>query len=164
MGTYSRILPTAGVCDQHLGASLRLLLTAGVCAQRLGGFLRLLLTAGVCEQRLGASLRLLLTAGVCHQHLGMSSRLLHKAGVSLYVQGTPDARAFAHCWAIKLEGNRNQDFWVPLESLGQAKSVFPNLGLCFCKSICEIKVATFCYFWCEYCFADFNFTYRWPAS
>ena len=54
-GSKPKTWPTAGVCEQRLGASLRLLPTAGVCNQHLGAFLRLLLTAGVCEQRLGAS-------------------------------------------------------------------------------------------------------------
>ena len=48
-----RHLPTAGVCDQRLGASFRLLPTAGVWDQRLSATLRLLLIADVCEQHLG---------------------------------------------------------------------------------------------------------------
>ena len=50
-----RHLPTAGVCDRHLGMLPRLLPTAGVCDQHLGTFLRLLPTAGVCDQHLGKS-------------------------------------------------------------------------------------------------------------
>ena len=44
-GTHLRLLPTAGVCDQHVGASLRPLPTAGVCDQFVGVFPRLLPTA-----------------------------------------------------------------------------------------------------------------------
>ena len=97
---HSRLLPTAGVCEQRLGAFLRLLLTAGEGDPRYGGTflrlwptagvgsprfdrisLRLLLTAGVCEQCLGAFLRLLLTAGVCDRRVGATNKLLPTAGV-----------------------------------------------------------------------------------
>ena len=46
-GITRRLLPTAGVGDQRLGAPFRLLPTAGVCDQHLGAVLRLLLTAGI---------------------------------------------------------------------------------------------------------------------
>ena len=49
LGTYSRLLPTAGVWDQHINVSLRLLPTARVCNQHIGVSPRLLLTAGVCH-------------------------------------------------------------------------------------------------------------------
>ena len=45
-GVTMRHLLTAGVCEQHFGASHGLLPTAGVCEHQLGKSLRLLLTAG----------------------------------------------------------------------------------------------------------------------
>ena len=45
-----RHLPTAGVCNRHLGMFPRLLPTAGVCDQHLGKSFRLLLSAGECNQ------------------------------------------------------------------------------------------------------------------
>ena len=53
-GPYSRLLPTAGVCDQCVGATIRLLPTAGVCAQLVGATIIHLPTAGVGDQRLGS--------------------------------------------------------------------------------------------------------------
>ena len=55
---HIRLLPTAGVCEQHVGATIRLLPTEGVCDQRVGASLRLLPTAGVCEQHVSTSIRL----------------------------------------------------------------------------------------------------------
>ena len=80
-GPYSRLLPTAGVCDHRVGVSPRLLPTAGVCDRHVGATNRLLPTAGVCDQRVGVSPRLLPTTGVCDQGLGMTLRLLLTAGV-----------------------------------------------------------------------------------
>ena len=56
------------MCD----ASPRLLPTAGVSDQRLGAFIRHLLTAGVCNQRVGTSGRLLPTTGVSGRHVSAS--------------------------------------------------------------------------------------------
>ena len=69
-------MPTAGVCDQRVGATVRLLPTAGVCDQHVGLFLRLLPTAGVCDQHIRVLLRLLPTAGLCNRHVGAVFRLL----------------------------------------------------------------------------------------
>ena len=75
-----RLLPTAGVCDQRVGATVRLLPTAGVCDQRVSTTIRLLPTAGVCDQHVGLFLRLLPTAGVCNKHIRVLLRLLPTVG------------------------------------------------------------------------------------
>ena len=73
---HIRLLPTAGVCEQHVGASIRLLPTAGVCDKHVGLFIRLLPTAGVCNKHIRVLLRLLPTAVLCNRHVGVVFRLL----------------------------------------------------------------------------------------
>ena len=49
-GHYFRLLPTAGVCNQHIRVLIRLLPTAGLCNWYIRAVFRLLPTTGVRNQ------------------------------------------------------------------------------------------------------------------